>query len=75
MDEFKFRPAWRVIGAVAADAPVWFLQAECDGVAKVWGDDEVPYCMVETPVGRVKAEAGDWIGRCLDGNLYVRREL
>lgn len=72
--EFQFRPVWRAIGACADNAPIWFLQAECDGDAKVWADDEVPYCMIETPIGRVKAEAGDWIGRNVDGYYYVRRE-
>ena len=68
MKSFQFKPAWRAIGACANNAPVWFLQAECDGIAKVWGDDEVPYCMIE---GRIKAEEGDWIIQEDDGKLRV----
>jgi len=70
IEAFEFRPVWRMIGACAEDAPIWFLQAEHDGKAKVWGDDEVPYCMIETLEGRMKAEAGDWIIKGVKGELY-----
>ena len=59
-----------VITACADDAPVWFLQAENEGKAKVWGDDETPYCMIETLEGRMKAQAGDWIIMGVKGEIY-----
>jgi len=70
IDAFRFWPVFRAIGACADDAPVWFLQAECDGKAKVWSDDEIPYCMIETLEGRMKAESGDWIIRGVEGEIY-----
>jgi hypothetical protein len=73
VDAFQFKPVWRTIGACADNAPIWFLQAECDGKVKVWGDDEVPYCMIQTLEGAMKAEAGDWIIRGIAGEIHPCR--
>lgn len=71
IEAFQFKPVWRpVIGACAENAPVWFLQAECDGIAVVWGDDEVPYCMIKTLEGSMKASEGDWIIKGVKGEIY-----
>jgi hypothetical protein len=71
VDIFQFIPVFRTIGACAKDAPNWFLQAECDGRVRVWSDDEEPYYMVETPLGRVRADPYDWIILVPSGSLYV----
>lgn len=70
IEAFKFKPVWRAVGACADDAPIWFLQAENDGVAKIWGDDEVPYCMIKTLEGNMKAQDGDWIIKGVKGEIY-----
>jgi hypothetical protein len=71
IEAFRFEPVRRPIGACAKDAPIWFLQAEDDGKAKIWGDDEVPYCMLQTLSGPVRAEAGDWIIKgTKEGDIY-----
>jgi hypothetical protein len=71
--KFQFRTVWRAIGACADNAPIWFLQAECDGAAKVWSDDEVPYCMIRTRTGMVRVDDGDWIVQEPDGFLAAAR--
>lgn len=70
IEAFQFKPVWRKIGACADNAPTWFLKAECDGIAKVWGDDEVPYCMIKTLEGNMKASDGDWIIQGVKGEIY-----
>jgi hypothetical protein len=73
-EAFRFAPVFRAIGACAEDAPLWFLKAEHEGRARIWSDDETPYCMIETTGGRIKAEAGDWIVLGANGELSVSRD-
>lgn len=70
IEAFQFKPVWRIGGAWADNAPVWFLQAEQDGIATVWGDDEVPYIIIKTLEGNMKGEAGDWIIKGVKGEIY-----
>lgn len=58
------------MGVFADNPPVWFLQAECDGVARIWSDDEEPYCMIQTLEGAMKAQPRDWIIRGVKGEIY-----
>ena len=67
IEAFQFH---RAIGACADNAPIWFIQAEHEGKVRVWSDDEVPYCMIETLEGRMKAENGDWIIKGVKGEFY-----
>lgn len=72
IEAFRFEPVFneQMFHIVAKDAPLWFLKAECDGKAKIWNDDEEPYCMIETLEGRMKANAGDWIIKGVKGEIY-----
>ena len=70
IEAFQFKPVWRSIGACADNAPIWFIIAEHDGIIKVWGDDEIPYCMIKTLEGNMKAVEGDWIIRGIKGEYY-----
>lgn len=76
---FEFRPrywTYKHLGAVPIaaqnprDVPAWFTTAEHEGKVRIWGDDEVPYCMIETLEGRMKAQYGDFIIKGVKGEIY-----
>lgn len=71
---FQFQPLWNGNGILIAAPfhliPNWFIKAEVEGRLKLWGDDEVPYCMIETLEGSMKASAGDWIILGVKGEIY-----
>jgi hypothetical protein len=71
IEAFRFIPVWSEFGFCAVNAPIWFLQAEQEAKAKVWGDDDGPYCMIDTAKGRMKVESGDWIIRDSLQRLYA----
>jgi len=72
IEAFQFIPIWNSLAGFCADnPPTWFLQAEQEAKAKVWGDDDGPYCMIDTAEGRMKVESGDWIARDSLQRLYA----
>lgn len=73
VEAFKFDPFYSRLGMLRPcryPAPMWFMQAEMQGKVELWGDDEAPYCMIETLEGRMRAEAGDFIIKGINGELY-----
>lgn len=74
VEAFEFLPRWGKMGVPIANEwakiPSWFTQAELNDEVHIWGDDEEPYCMIETLEGRMKATSGDWIIRGVKGEIY-----
>jgi hypothetical protein len=71
IEAVKFEPRLHpLMGWIFDSGPVWILQAQCDGIVKMWNDDEEPYCMIKTLEGQMKANIGDWIIQGVKGELY-----
>lgn len=74
IEAFEFKPRWGKMGAPIAAAflniPTWFIEAEIAGKVHIWGDDEEPYCMIETLEGRMKAQYGDYIVLGVKNEIY-----
>jgi hypothetical protein len=71
IEAFQFNPTHHpMMGWIADKSPAWFMLAQCDGIAKIWSDDEEPYCMIKTFEGSMKANLGDWIIKGIKDEIY-----